>query len=85
MICPNCATTNSIVIRTEGLGDSVKRIRLCLACRVHFQTVEQYAGIVEGQAYQAALFRDMISDESRTKARDMIERRGKCSPSPSCI
>ncbi len=77
MICPNCHTTHSIITRTWEEEGAVKRDRLCLACKLRFETTEQYSGTVEGQVFQAALFRDMVSDESRAKAREIIERNGK--------
>ena len=50
MNCPACGSTFTLVTYTDPTaGASVTRHRLCLACRLRFQTVESYLGIIEAR------------------------------------
>lgn len=75
MNCPSCGG-ETYVTRTRDHPRTPERIRRCLVCSLQFETLELYRNIAEGQARQATLFHDMVSPESRAKARKIIERNG---------
>lgn len=75
MNCRHCGATYTMIASTNPVaGDRVVRERKCVECKKCFSTIEIYTEIHERLEGQAWHFQNIISPESRSKAKAAIDK-----------